>query len=816
MNQDALDKYKAILNDNPDLAIHRGRQTEADTRANVLDRLIHDVLEWPRRPDVVTREPFANPGFIDYQFFHGRPLLLLEAKRAGITFSFPYRKQPRRILRIETGLLTDAKLSDAVNQVQGYCNNTGCRFAVATNGYSFIFFRAITEGSAWKSGVARVFYDPGDIETNFTEFWNLLSYEAVTDGKLDEAFRHGISASRGYYKPLDDRVDSDATYGRNALNVYLRPYVEKFFGDIAVQDTIKILKECYVYSRPIQIIDYELQIAIEDQIPRFANSTRPTHHSPTDPGGDVGRAITAAVVGRSTRGSTILVMGGIGSGKSTFCRRFFRVVAPGLIAPGGKAMLVYLDFLGAPDDPQQLEILMWKKVSYALRTVEESLKTRAVLEQVFKTDIDITREVYGAESSDTAARISDLIIGLYQDDARFGESALRYCAMNLRMPIVVFDNVDQLKINAQVQLFTAAQRLANMFGCVSILVLREESYSSALLKKHLTATNIRPYHLSSPSFRDLLTSRVRLALEDALSQAASVSATDEQREHGAVASLFVLLQHSVLGKNRNIIRLVDSIAYGNMRLALNLFNSFITSGATNISKILKTFTERGDYIVPFYEFAKSVTLGDFHYYRESRSLIANLFEVSRRPNASHFTALRILNYLANAPVSQNGGREYVALQDLLTDHAELFGNEEDCKQTILRLISEDRQLLDLDTRRTDTLEAASEIRATSAGMYYLHFLSNAFAYCDLVWHDTPFEDRAVCDRIGKMIRETDMLVRFERVEFFLSYLQTEEKREFADRALDYDQEGLWGPFMPRITRHIAHEKEIIRARLHLG
>ncbi len=813
MREDAIEKFRKIYTDNPDVAIHRGRVTESDTRANVLDRLIHDVLEWPRTIGVVDREPFANPGFIDYRFSHGRPLLLLEAKAAGVTFSFPYRKNRRRSVKIESTLFPDKPLKEAVVQVQSYCNNTGCRFAVATNGYSFVIFRAISEGTSWMSLPALVFYDLRDIDVNFTEFWNLLSYEAVIDGKLDAAFRTSSSPSRGYYRPLDARVDSDATYSRNPLNVFLRPYIDKFFGDIAVQDTVEILNECYVYSRPIQVIDAELKLAIEDQAPKFAPSAQPVQHSQHDPGGAIGRQITSAVVGRASGGAMIIVMGGIGSGKSTFCRRFFRIVAPGLVSKDGKAMLVYLDFLGAPDEPQQLEDFVWQKVSESLKRAELSLGSRSVLEKIFKSDIDMTCEVYGRDDEATPRRISDLIFRSYQDDRKFGEAALRYCAAGLKMPVVVFDNVDQLRLNAQVQLFTTSQRFANAYGCVSLLVLREESYSSALLKKHLTATTIRPYHLSSPSFRELITARIRSAAAAAKAQAQLPEATAEQREYAAVLSLFELLDRSILGRNGNIIRLVESIAYGNMRLALNLFNSFITSGATDVPKIIRLYHQRGGYTVPFHEFAKSVILGDYQYYRDTRSLIGNLFEVSRKPNASHFTSLRILNYLACAPVSQGGGHEIRGLHELLSEIDEAFGNEEDCKDTLLRLISVERQLVELDTRRTDTLDGAASARITAAGAYYLRFLANAFAYCDLVWHDTPFADRGICDSLIKAMGHTEMERRFTRVDAFLAYLRREEEQEFDERGLDYELETVWGPFIPRIKRHIEREKSVIRRRL---
>jgi hypothetical protein len=319
--------------------------------------------------------------------------------------------------------------------------------------------------------------------------------------------------------------------------------------------------------------------------------------------------------------------------------------------------------------------------------------------------------------------------------------------------------------------------------------------------------------LASPSFRDVLATRIKSSITEAETRAAEPGATDEQKQYGSVVTLFALLERSVLGRNHNILRLVGAIAYGNMRLALTLFNTFITSGATDIMKILRLYTERGNYTVPFHEFAKSVMLGDYLYYRESRSLFANLFHVSRKPNASHFTALRILNYLSTAPTSQGGGREFLNLQTLLVAMAENFGNEEDCKETILRLVAVDRQLIDLDTRRTDSLEGASALRATAAGMYYLRFLANAFSYCDLAWHDTAFDDRPTCDALSKLMHSTDMNDRFYRVDIFLYYLRVEEENEFASQGLNYEEETVWGPFIPRIKRHVENEKVDIRRRL---
>ena len=86
-SNDPLDRSKQIYKDNPAITHSRGRTSEADTRANILDHLIHDVLLWPR--DAVDRETYARPGFLDYVLVYGRPVLIIEAKSERTTFGLP-------------------------------------------------------------------------------------------------------------------------------------------------------------------------------------------------------------------------------------------------------------------------------------------------------------------------------------------------------------------------------------------------------------------------------------------------------------------------------------------------------------------------------------------------------------------------------------------------------------------------------------------------------------------------------------------------------------------------------------------------------
>jgi hypothetical protein len=270
---DSLDALQRIYQAFGEFCQHRGRVSEADTRATIIDRVLHEVLEWPRPS--VAREVYATPGFLDYELSTTRPVVVVEAKASGESFAIPYRKGTLASrLKIGGVLKGNAALQQALAQAQRYCSDRGVRYGVVTNGYSFVVFRAIVDGAPWRAGEAIVFASPKALEDDFTTFWNLLSYEAVRAGKLDESFRSSAAVSRAYHRPISRIINADSTYSRNPINTALRPFVEKYFGDIAAQDEIEVLEHCYIHSQPLLVIDKDLSMIIQDRIPRFAAGPR--------------------------------------------------------------------------------------------------------------------------------------------------------------------------------------------------------------------------------------------------------------------------------------------------------------------------------------------------------------------------------------------------------------------------------------------------------------------------------------------------------------------------------------------------------------
>ena len=196
----ALVTLRDIISEFATFVASRGAASEADTRVKLIDRILVQVCGWPE--DAIAREEHTDSGFIDYSLrVQTRRHVAVEAKKQEIAFTLP--ETSSKTLSLSGTLLTAKDIKEAIMQVRGYCDDAGIRYAVATNGYAWVIFRAIREDMPWRKGSARVFPTLEYIADHFTEFWNLLSFEAIQQGSLDEEF----GPSRRIPRKLDRVVD---------------------------------------------------------------------------------------------------------------------------------------------------------------------------------------------------------------------------------------------------------------------------------------------------------------------------------------------------------------------------------------------------------------------------------------------------------------------------------------------------------------------------------------------------------------------------------------------------------------------------------
>jgi predicted type IV restriction endonuclease len=149
---------------------------EADTRFQIIDTILVDVLKWPK--NTITTEKYIDGNRADYVLKdkNDRPLIIIESKKNGVYFDLPLTansKETFQKINIEK-LLTDAPTKEAILQVKEYAEDLQCNFAAICNGKVWIIFRIHSKLKPWKKLSAYVIKDLDYFEKNLITAINLL------------------------------------------------------------------------------------------------------------------------------------------------------------------------------------------------------------------------------------------------------------------------------------------------------------------------------------------------------------------------------------------------------------------------------------------------------------------------------------------------------------------------------------------------------------------------------------------------------------------------------------------------------------------
>lgn len=552
-----MQKFKSICSEFAKFCANEGKVSEADTRCKFIDRVLRDVLNWNEKD--ITREDHTKGdavGFSDYQLKRvHHPYMVIEVKREGTSFVLP-TASGRRHLKISGVLQTSKEIKEALEQARQYCiDSIPIRFAVVTNGYAWIVFQAITTTESWREGQAVVYYSHKDILENFLDFWNLLSADAAHSGGLEAEYSLVPVSPRGQHRVLNYITDADAPLDRNRLHAQLFPVIETFLGDIAEQKQLKILESCYVNSRTGQTAMIDLDSVINDEIPSFLkNQGARTVLTGKKDSGAFDSIIKGAIEGDI--GHLHLLLGGIGSGKTTFLKRYIRITGEEVLRK--KTVYFYWSLLGPPANPDDLEKMVYTKILEKLRTEYKDVLgiNRKTLKLVFADKIDLlyesTIKAEGLTPDEKERRISPYIEEWTKDVCEYTPRLLKLCKARGRAVVVFIDNVDQLSPDYQTKVFLLAQKVTRDNGAITVLSLREESYHAANTQKTLTAYANKKFHIASPRFRKLISNRLDyastvLAKSDAEVQLILRSGIALNKEE--IISFFKIIQDSIFVKS---------------------------------------------------------------------------------------------------------------------------------------------------------------------------------------------------------------------------------------------------------------------------
>lgn len=798
----------------------RGRNlNEADTRFNIIDSIVHDVLDWPKT--AVKRELSISPGFADYVLYNAAnlPALVIEAKREGSYFKLPNRKTTNpnapEYLSMRS-LLTDAPIKEAISQARTYCLDIGCAFGCITNGHEWIIFRAFEQGADWKSLRAFVLPSLDSIDENFTQIFNSLSYRRVSfDGSLNELISKTPLENRETYRPGDEITAYTRTIQSNKYVQYLRPIAERFFGQIDAKQ-LELMNECYVSDPSYESTFKAAESILFDSLTPYLESYGVKETKNTDGGGSFGSRLEKSVT-REARADVVVLFGGKGIGKSTFLRRLLFTKPPQILKKNSVIALV--DLLSTPEDKPVIEKKIWETLITQMDTENILNSDREKLSTLFNDRFEIAekQDLYNIpkDSLEYNKTLNSLISDWKKDHQYVAQKLGEHLKRRHKGVIVVIDNTDQFR-GLQEYCFTHAQSIANTLKCLVIISMREERFYASTIHGVLDAFQNSGFHLSSPSPQDVFLKRINYVLRLLNNKSRRSEIIDPETTPETITAITALLRNLRSEFQSNASHLsgfLTACAHGNIRLALELFRGLIQSRYTNIDEI----TSKPDWTWQIHQVLKPVMIPNRFFYEESESHVPNIFQLRNKKRSSHFTTQRILGALVSH--SESRGSSFVDLPQLLTEHSNRFHMEEDTKATIDMLLR--YGLIEANNRIDEYADSIDSIRATPYGRHLQNQLSSAFTYIDLVSTDTAICDSRVSSELARLSTNefeiwetpnTNKAKRIERVEArimkakeFADYLQREEEREAELYGLSTSER-----FVPHIQQKL--DEEILRVR----
>ena len=751
---------------------------EAETRFQIIDRIIVECLGWPRE-SLRLEQGQENRAYCDYEL--GEPRCAIwEAKRQNRTFELPADPQGRIVKDLPSIMALDDKVSTAIQQVQEYCSTRGVELAVATNGHQLIAFLATrSDGTAPLKGRCLVINGYEHLKEEFPTVWQMLSPAGVAEHRLN--WRLNIGENRALPQKMSSLL---ANYPKHRypseLQSTLRDLGELLLIDVVDQSDIEreFYKQCYCESGALSqhaLVSKRMLAAryasLFDQKNKAPN-VEPVRTRAGKPAVTPELLRTEAISQRP-----IVLIGDVGVGKTSFLKHLMYISA---FEEFQNATSIYID-LGSQG------ALSVNLTDFVLAEIETQLYDRYEIDVhedgfvrgVYHSDIlRFQRSIYNRlRDQDPPAYEQKLRESLEEKmthrDRHLKNSISHIVRGQRKQVIIILDNADQRDYEVQQAAFIVAQTLAKDWEVAVFIAVRPQTFYKSKQAGSLTAYLHRVFTISPPRVDRVIERRLEFALGMAEGRVPIERLQGINFRLGNIVTFLKALRYS-LSRNTELVEFLSNITAGNIRAVIDFVTKFIGSANVNAQKIIDIMEDTGRYVIPLHEFWKAALLGEYSYYDPQSSLAFNLFDIINPNQNEHFLVPMILGYLDSAEdhKSKDG---FVASKSIITEMQEWAFTPEATESALRR--ANNKKLLETNRRVTfDEDEGGlfgdmpEYFRISTIGAYHFLRWITDFSYIDAMSYDTPILDRELRDALSPEIASFAITDRLDRALTFRKYL----------------------------------------------
>jgi predicted type IV restriction endonuclease len=760
--------------------------SEAQTRFDVIDRILREVLSW-RHGQIQVEEPTAGmrKGYIDYTLTSGDECIVVEAKKVGAAFPSPTQ---RKRLKLSGSVLGSGAINEAISQVQEYGRTKQANVLVVTNGLCWCLFARQDEYGDDYGYLLFPFIDPQDAEALF----NHVSLVQVEKGSLRTITN---ALPRTEDRLLSVVSDTDARVDRNNIADYILPALNNALYADALLENPDALKHCFVTTEARTKFDSHLGMHLADiKSPLVVPAKRirtGKEHGPLQQ--------VLKTVEREYAPPVTLIIGPVGAGKTTYLKHFEQVSGADVISKMN-VHWIYIDFekmgrLGNPRDFLYRSLLEY----LGRKHPQHSMDFQSLVAPAYADDIDsLSRGPLAPIKNNKELfqqKLSEHITKDYEAVEPYVDKLLHYLSKK-ELCVAVLDNVDLYEDDLlETSVFSEGLALSKRLRVNVIVCIRDTTFVRHKTDPIFDAFELRKLWLDPPPFKTILSSRLSYSRAILKGKHVRVLLSNSvQLDVPDLASFFDIVQRSILQGHAG--DHVAAFADSNIRKGLDLVTNFLISGHIQADRAIASYLKgETSYYFPDHEIFKGMMLGQWKHYREGRAECLNLFDA--RLGAKQLRLLRLLLTSFLYERARNANTIETAVLNCVEALSPVGASE---GQVLTSL----EQLIKYRLVRTVTAEkvkGSSTIVLTACGGYYSQYLCHTFPYAEACLMDTAIDDKDtwiqltdLTQRIEKCASIADrMTLRVTRMRGFMDYLVALE-----DQAL----ENISKDSVPRVIKNI--------------
>ena len=740
-------------------------KSEAQTRFDVIDRIIREVLQWNHGQ--ISVEEFnhgTRAGFIDYKLLSADYTIIIEAKKVDASFPSPTKNKK---LKLDGSVLGSGDISKALKQAEDYAIGKNADIVVATNGNCWCFYPLRYEK---KEDVYATllfpFDDVRDAETLFDFFaCHNVENDSLLELTSEKRFVHEN-------RILETVQDADARIDRNNIADFIAPALDNaLYAETLLNDPDK-MERCFVTTEARTKFDTVLNMHLADAKPITVQPAKRIRK-----GKESGGIEEIVKQTQSFKSSPVtLVIGPVGAGKTTYLKHFELIKGKDLISKE-KSHWVYIDFeeMGKEGNPRSF--IYEKLNSYLLAEHPDNPTDYAtVIEPAYESEIKaLARGPYAKIFTNKTLfneKVNELIHQDFIKKEPYVEKVFKYIG-SVSLCVIVLDNVDLYEDDKlETSVFSESVAISKKIGCNILVSIRDTTFVKHRNDSIFDAYELKKLWLDPPPFKDVLSKRLSYSRHILSNQKARLNLPNSTTLHiPDLGVFFDIVQSSILNPQNG--KFLESLSDRNIRKGITLVRNFLTSGHIQADKGIKNYIQ-GDatFKFPYHELFKGSMLGQWKHFKEERSEAINIYDARFGSRNLLLIRLHLLKFLYFKALDDMTVE--VKVEELVEKFSSLGASE----NALIQSLKELNQSMLINSNDSSEITNSSVVYLTSSGGYYVTILSHRFVYLEAVLHDTAIFDSSVWSNMVELSQQveseydiaTRLELRIQRIDVFMDYL----------------------------------------------